>query len=167
MGGNLVLNYALRRKESLAGIVATSPYLRLAFEPPKWKLILGTLMLRIAPSITLPSGLDASGISRIPTEVVKYKKDPLIFDAVSPMYSFPIMEAGEWAIANADGLKCKTLLLHGTGDQIIAYRGTEAFHENTDNTTLELYEGGYHELHNDLCRKEVLLKIGEWIKGSL
>ena len=167
MGGNLVLNYALRRKSTLAGIIATSPYLRLAFQPPKWKMVIGKWMLRIMPSITLPSGLDPNGISRISEEVAKYKNDPLIFDAISPMYSFPVMEAGEWAIANAAELPYKAILLHGTGDKIIDYRGTVEFHKNSGKTTLKLFEGGYHELHHDVCREEMLHTITDWLQSAI
>lgn len=167
MGGNLVLNYALRRKHLIKGVIATSPYLRLAFEPPKWKMILAKTMLHIFPSITLPSGLDPEGISRIPEEVDRYKKDPLVHDKVSPMFSLPIMAAGEWAIVHSNLLNVNTLLLHGTGDQIIDYRGTEAFHENASTTTLKLLEGGYHELHKDLCSKEMLGLINNWLAQQL
>ena len=127
MGGNLVLNYAMRRKTKIKGIVATSPYLRLAFQPPKWKMLLGKFMLKIMPSITLPSGLDPNGISRIPEEVEKYKNDPLVHDQVSPMFSFPIMDAGEWAIENASKLSIETLLTHGTADQIIIIKQPKSF----------------------------------------
>ena len=34
LGGNLVLNYALRRKPDLRGVIATGPWLKLAFDPP-------------------------------------------------------------------------------------------------------------------------------------
>ena len=34
LGGNLVLNYALRRKPGLAGVIATSPAIRTATPPP-------------------------------------------------------------------------------------------------------------------------------------
>lgn len=167
MGGNLVLNYGLRRNHPIKGIVATSPYLRLAFKPPAWKMILGQAMLKIYPSITLPSGLDPNGISRIPEEVERYKNDPLVHDKVSPMYSFPIMDAGEWAIANSNLLKVNTLLLHGTGDPIIDYKGTAAFHKNANTTTLELIDGAYHELHKDLCSKEMLGLVKNWLGQQL
>ena len=78
MGGNLVLNYAMRRETSISAVVATSPYLRLAFQPPKWKMILGKLMLSVFPSITLPAEIDPKGISRTPEEVEEYVNDPLI-----------------------------------------------------------------------------------------
>lgn len=167
MGGNLVLNYALRRETEINGIVATSPYLRLAFQPPKWKMSLGKIMLKILPSITMPSGLDPKGISRISAEVEKYTSDPLVHDKVSPMYSFPIMQAGEWAITNAIRLKTNTLLLHGTGDQIIDHQGTEEFHRNADKTILKLFEGGYHELHHDLCKDVMLGVVQNWLRQQL
>lgn len=165
MGGNLVLNYALRKEVKLAGVIATSPYLRLAFKPPMWKMFIGRKLMGSA--ITLSSGLDPKGISRIPNEVEKYKNDPLVHDKVSPMFSFPVMDAGEWAIKNANQLTINTLLIHGTADSIIDYKGTEKFHENSNKTTLELFEGGYHELHNDLCRDEMLSTIQNWLKPQL
>ena len=167
MGGNLVLNYALRNNLRIAGTVATSPYLRLAFNPPKWKMVLGRLMLKSFPMVTLPSGLDAKGISRIPEEVMRYNNDPLIHDMVSPMFTFPIMEAGAWAINHASTLKTPTLLMHGTADPIIDYKATEEFHQNSNKTELKLFEGAFHELHHDLCKEEVLLTIGNWLKQRI
>lgn len=164
MGGNLVLNYVLRRKHNIKGAVATSPYLRLAFKPPKWKMTLGKFLLNIYPSLTMPSGLDASGISRIPEEVEKYKSDPLIHDEVSPMFSFPIMDAGQWAIENASKLTVDTLLLHGSDDPVIDYRGTEEFHNNSNITEFKLFKGGYHELHYDLCSHEMLRSVQNWFR---
>ena len=41
MGGNAVINYALKKTTPLQGIIATSPFLKLAFEPPKIKLVIG------------------------------------------------------------------------------------------------------------------------------
>jgi alpha-beta hydrolase superfamily lysophospholipase len=167
MGGNLVLNYALRNTTNLKGIIASSPYLRLAFQPPKWKMVLGKAMLNIWPSITLPAGLDPNGISRIPEEVEKYKSDSLIHDKVSPMFSFPIIDAGKWAIINATSLNIETLLVHGTADPIIDFKGTKEFHENNNTTTLKLFEGGYHELHHDICKVELLNVIQNWLREQL
>ncbi|MBC8768113.1 lysophospholipase [Arenibacter sp. BSSL-BM3] len=167
MGGNLVLNHALRIKSDFTGIVASSPYLKLAFQPPKWKMTLGKAMLQIFPSITMSSGLNPQHISRIAQEVEKYIADPLVHDRVSPMYSFPIMEAGEWAINNGHKLKIPTLLLHGTGDKIIDYRGTQSFHENSNKTELQLIEGGYHELHKDVGCKGTLDLIASWLTNRM
>ena len=44
MGGNVVINFTLRRKHQLKGVIATSPFLRLAFDPPGWKIFFGKLI---------------------------------------------------------------------------------------------------------------------------
>lgn len=130
-------------------------------------MILGKAMLNIWPSITLPAGLDPNGISRIPEEVEKYMADTLIHDKVSPMFSFPIIDAGEWTIAHAKSLAVETLLIHGTGDPIIDFEGTREFHENSYRSTLKLINGGYHELHHDICKEEVLRIIQNWLQQQL
>lgn len=167
MGGNVVINYTLQKKHNLQGIIATSPFLKLAFQPPVWKLSLGKIMQKIAPSITLGNELDANDISRDLTEVEKYKSDPLVHDKVSPNFSITFIETGKWAIQNADKLETPMLLLHGTGDKIIDYKATEKFAKNTKKATLKLYENGYHELHNDLCKEEVLTDIITWLNAQL
>jgi alpha-beta hydrolase superfamily lysophospholipase len=43
LGGNLVLNYVLRRQPHLKGVIATAPWLHLAFEPPASKIALGKM----------------------------------------------------------------------------------------------------------------------------
>ncbi|WP_440122779.1 lysophospholipase [Tenacibaculum sp. Ill] len=167
MGGNTVINYTLRKEHLLKGIIATSPFLRLAFEPPAWKLSLGKIMQKIAPSITLGNELDANDISRDPVEVEKYSNDPLVHDKVSPNFSLSFIDAGEWAIKNASSLKTPMLLLHGTGDKIIDYKGTEAFANNASKTSIKLYEGGFHELQNDLCKEEMLQDVVNWLNTQL
>nr|BFF36432.1 alpha/beta hydrolase [Tenacibaculum mesophilum] len=167
MGGNTVINYTLREKHHLKGVIATSPFLRLAFQPPTWKLSLGKIMQKIAPSITLGNELDANDISRDPVEVEKYSNDPLVHDKVSPNFSLSFIDAGEWAIENASSLKTPMLLLHGTGDKIIDYKGTEAFANNTPKASIKLYEGGYHELQNDLCKEEMLQDVVNWLNTQL
>lgn len=167
MGGNVVINYVLRKNNSFRGVIATSPMLKLAFQPPAWKLSLGKIMQKIAPSITLPSELDASGISRVQTEVDKYVNDPLVHDKISPNFSILFFTAADWAIENASKFNVPIYLLHGTDDKIIDYKGTEQFANNTKKATLKLYKGGYHELHNDVCKEELLQDVVNWLNSQM
>ncbi|MDH7446625.1 alpha/beta hydrolase [Aquimarina sp. 2201CG14-23] len=167
MGGNLIINYVLRNKPEITGAIATSPFLRLAFQPPAWKMTIGKLLQKIAPSVTLPSELDVEAISRIPDEVKKYQNDPLIHDKISPNFSFPIIEAGSWAIDHADMLETPMLLVHGTDDKIIDYTGTQDFSKKTSYADLVLFDKGYHELHNDIDREKLIKTIVNWIENNL
>lgn len=166
MGGNLVINIALRKDLDIKGVVATSPFLRLAFKPPKWKLFLGRTMLSIWPSMTLPSELEVEAISRDANEVRRYNEDPLVHDKISPMFTFPIMDAGEWALENVDKLRTSMLVLHGTGDRIIDHRASEELAVHNDKIQLRLFEEGYHELHHDICKVEFMQAILDWLKSK-
>ena len=163
LGGNLVINYALTKNSSLEGIIASSPFLRLAFNPPKWKIVIGKLLLKIAPSLTMPSEIEVEAISRDKDEVKKYCDDDLVHDKVSPMFIFPVIDAGEWAIKNAHKVQSPMLVLHGTGDRVIDYKGSEEFCENIPKAQLALFKNGYHELHHDLCKEEFMQTILKWL----
>lgn len=163
LGGNLVINYALRKNHKLKGIIATSPFLRLAFNPPQWKVLFGKILLKIAPSTTLQNEIEVEAISRDKNEVNRYCKDKLVHDKVSPMYVFPVSEAGKWAITNAQKLQIPMLILHGTGDRLTDYKASEDFCNNTKKAKFKSFDNGYHELHHDLCKEEFIQTILKWL----
>ena len=167
MGGNVVINYVLKRKNNLNGVIATSPFLKLAFQPPFWKLTLGRLLQKIAPAFTMGNELDVNALSRDKNEVQKYINDPLVHDKISPNYSLTFMETGIWAINNADKLSVPTLIIHGTGDRLTSHEASEAFALNNNKVNLKLIQGGYHELHNDLCKQELIEASISWIETQL
>ena len=163
MGGNVVVNYLLRSTPPLTGAILSSPFFRLAFQPPSWKLSIGKILKNVLPGITMPLDLDTKALSRDPKEIDAYVNDPLVHNRVSPNFSFPIMEAGEWALKNAHSLKIPVLAIHGTKDRIIDYKATEAFASASPQVTLALFENGFHELHNDLEKENVLDTVINWI----
>lgn len=165
MGGNVALNYGLRRPGRITGMVVTSPFLQLAFEPPAWKLKMGKLLAGIWPSMTMANEIDPGELSQIQEEVEAYRQDPLVHDRVSPAYSIEFIEKGEWAMQNAGDLKVPTLLIHGTADRITSCRASEEFAQGAGKKVDFMpIEGGYHELHHDLEKDRVLDAIVKWIR---
>ena len=167
MGGNVVLNYALRRKTKLQGVIATSPFLKLAFEPPAVKLFFGKIIKKVAPSLTMGNELVVNHLSRIPEEVQKYVDDPLVHNKISPNYSLVFFDTGEWAIKNADKTKTPMCVFHGDADKITSHEGSKEFIQNSKTGTFKSYKGGYHELHKDSCRDEMLSDVIEWLNAQL
>ncbi len=167
MGGNLVINYTLRKKHSLLAVVVSSPFLRLAFEPPKWKISLGKIVQKIAPSITLGNELDVSHISRDSAEVKKYVNDKLVHSKISANYALVFLETANWAIQNAKTLEVPMLVVHGTGDRITSHKGSEEFAAQSDLVELKLINEGYHELQNDICKAEFLTLISNWLHKQI
>ncbi|WP_224491169.1 alpha/beta hydrolase [Robertkochia flava] len=167
MGGNVVLGYTMKRKPAVKGVVSTSPFLRMAFEPPAWKMAMGKILRNLIPSLTMPSGLNPEHISRDPREVKKYKEDPLVHEKVSPNFVFPFLKAGEWILAHPEEMGVPLLLCHGTGDQITSHWATKALAKQMGKADLELFEGGYHELHNDYGKEEMKSRVVQWLEQNL
>jgi len=168
LGGTIVANYVLRRQSDITGAIISSAMLRLAFDPPAWKMKVGNWLRNVYPKFTENTGLEVEAISRDKKEVEKYKKDPLIHDKITINYSLPFFEAGEWAIKNAGILTKPVFVFHGTKDRLTDYKGSVDYAQIAGKKAmLKLYEGGYHELHNDLCKDEVLDDITNWIESFL
>ena len=167
MGGNLIINYILKTKHDFKGAISTSPFLKLAFEPPLWKLNIAKVLYKFYPSITLSSGLDPKGLSRDPKEVNKYIKDPLVHDKISPNYSITMIRSGRWAIENAHLTNLPLLVLHGTKDPITSHIASKNLARRSKNIDLKLYQGALHELHHDLCKNQMLDDVLSWINNLL
>lgn len=168
MGGNLVLNYAIRNGSGVKAVVGSSPYLRLAFVPPKWKVTLANVMGSLLPGLQQPTGLATAMLSHDPAVVKAYENDPLVHDKITVAYYLSIEKSGEWAIQHAAELKVPTLVFHGAGDQITSHEATREFAENAQgNAELKLWDNLYHETHNEPEYRQVLGYVADWIEKTL
>jgi alpha-beta hydrolase superfamily lysophospholipase len=168
MGGNVVINYALTREPKITGVIASSPLLRLAFEPPAWKTVLGNLVKNIFPSLPQFSGLDSTAISRIPEEVAKYNNDKLVHDSITPGMYFGFMEKAEYAMAHADEFPLPLLIYHGTADKLTSAIASKEFAEKAGaKAQLQLFEGGYHETHHDHDKDKAIALICQWLQQHI
>lgn len=165
MGGNLALNYILRTPgHPYTKLVLTSPYLKLAFNPPGWKLALGKIAASVYPSLSQPTGLDVTAISRDVNEVEKYKKDPLVHGKITAGFFAQIHPAAAWALANAGSLKIPTLVVHGSMDRITSPEGSKQLAENAGAMVqVKIWEGLFHETHNEPEKNEVLAFTLNWL----
>lgn len=153
MGGTVVSNYILRRKPvGVAGVILSSPYFKLAFKPPAWKLALAGIMKNLWPSLTQPTGLNVNHISRIPEEVERYTTDPSIHDQMSVAFFQAIHPAGQFALTKAHEWRTPILIGHGLCDAITSASASQEFYGNlpksTDKTSFWV-EQGFHELHHE------------------
>ncbi|MDW8319191.1 MAG: alpha/beta hydrolase [Anaerolineae bacterium] len=163
LGGNEVLNYALRRRPDVVGVVSTSPGLRPGFKPPALQLAAGRLMNRLWPAFTMPNGLEMDALCRDPAVIAAYQADPLNHDRLSARLGIGLLEAGEWAIAHAAEFPVPLLLMHGTGDRLTSPQASVEFAGRAPRCTLQLWEGLYHETHNDPEKDQVIAFMVRWL----
>ncbi len=164
MGGNVVLNYALRRKPEIAGVIASSSWLKLAFDPPKFEVALGRFVNNVFPGFTQSTKLDSSAISRDKKVVEAYDNDPLVHDKISARLFVETYAAAAYALQHAAEMKLPLLIFHGTEDRLTSPEGSQQFADKVkENCTFKLWDGLYHETHNEPEKEEVLKYIVTWL----
>jgi alpha-beta hydrolase superfamily lysophospholipase len=164
LGGNQVLNYLLREKPSLKGAIVTSPAIKLGFQPPFLKILLGNVASKILPALSQKSGLNINNLTHDENVIIKYNNDPLVHDKVSAKTFTSFYNAGLWALNNADKLETNLLLMHGKEDRLTSPKATEEFAKKAGSScTIKLWDNLYHELHNEISREKVVKYIIKWL----
>ena len=166
LGGTFALNYLLKTNTKLSGAIISSPWLKLAFEPPKSKIILAKILNYVFPWLIQRSGLNAGHISRETEVVDKYKNDPLGHGKISVRLFNIAMQSANYALEHSGDLKTRTLLLHGGADKITSSEAGKKFAMGNSKTEFIEFEDGYHELHNEEFKHQVFEKIMDWIDNK-
>jgi len=167
LGGTIVLQYVLQNKPQIKGVIVTSPWLRLSFEPSKAKLKLVSIMKGIMPSLVQPSGLIVEHVSHDPAVIDSYKNDPLNHNKISVGLVHSTISAAEYSLSHASELKLPLLLIHGSDDLITSPEGSREFASKTPLAELKIWPGGYHELQNELFKDDVFGFIENWTSSKL
>ena len=167
-GGLLVLNYALRRKPEIQGVIASAPGLKSPVTEQKLKIFLAKVLGTLMPELAMASGLNAEHISRDPEVVQKYVNDPLVHDRTSLAMAKHSIEAITWALENAMKFDLPLLIMHGDGDLITYPEGSQEFIAQVPaNKTLKIWPGLYHEIHNEPEKEAVLAFALDWVNQQL
>ena len=167
LGGGIAMEYLTSCDSKFKGAVITSPWLKLSFEPEKSKILLAGIMKNIMPSLVQPSGLVAGNISHDSEVVEKYVNDPLVHDRISVGLFHNAVTAGKYSLEHASSLKIPVLLMHGSDDRITSPDGSREAASKSPMIQLKIWDGGYHELHNEPFRREVFGYITDWINLQL
>lgn len=165
MGGNIVINYMLRKQPNIAGAITTSPWLKLYTEASKVQQAMAKVMRKIYPGLVQKTGLDAKLLSHDAEIVNKYVTDPMVHGLMSIELYLSMEEAAQWALSNAkEQLKKPLLVLHSTADQITDAKGSAEFKRKAGFLVdYRQLDDSFHELHNEPNYAEVLSLIFNWI----
>ncbi|MFZ5920990.1 MAG: alpha/beta hydrolase [Chloroflexota bacterium] len=168
LGGILTLNYALRRKPDVKGVITSAAGLRTAIELQKGKVFLARVFGSVIPSVVIPSGLDPNTISRTPEVVQRYVSDPLVHDKLSFGMGKSVMGAIAWAFEHAPEFPAPLLVMHGTADQLGFASGSQEFASKVKgDCTFKAWEGLSHELHNEPEQAQVFEYTVAWMDAHL
>jgi alpha-beta hydrolase superfamily lysophospholipase len=168
LGGALVLFTTLRRKPQIAGVIATGAGLHTPLIEQKLKVSFANAMAAVLPRMTLSTGLNPELISRDPQVVQAYLNDPLVHYKASLAMARSTIQAILWTMDHAAEMKVPLLLMHGTGDQLTYPSGSQEFARQVPGSCwLRLWDGLYHEIHNEPEKEQVIAEAIRWMDDQL
>ena len=171
LGGLLVLTYALKHKAGLRGVIATSSGLRSQVHDQKLKLVMARLLGSLVPTAQINNGLDIALLSHDQNVINAYKNDPLNHDRISLGFGKAGLDATDYAWSHAEEFSLPLLIMHGTADKNTYPSGSKDFAKlaakNNKDVTLQLWEGLYHETHNEPEQQDVFKFIIHWLDAHM
>ena len=165
MGGLIALQYLTGSPdERIRGAVISAPALDTGAATGVQRLV-APLLSRLLPDLGV-LGLDAGTISRDPAVVAAYRTDPLNY--TGKVRARTGSEMMSTATAMATRLRSLTLplfVLHGGADRLVPTAASELVpaHAASADVTRTVYDGLYHEPHNEPEQDRVLDDVIAWL----
>jgi alpha-beta hydrolase superfamily lysophospholipase len=166
-GGVVSCVYTLENQDKIAGLICES----FAFQvyAPDFALAVVKGISHLAPHAHVLK-LHNEDFSRDPKVVKAKNEDKLIANEVQPTKTVAaLVRADERLKKEFPTITLPVLILHGTADKATKPSGSQLFYDTagSQDKTLKLYEGHYHDLLNDLGKDDVMADILAWIDKRL
>ena len=164
-GGLVAIRTVLDRDLGLSGLILSNPSIRVSAHAPGWKLFIAKLLLRIAPQVTMSTGLSNDQLTHDPEVRAEIEADPLRHGWISPPLYFGMLATGRMALDRSAEIHLPTLLILGGSDPVIDPKAGRLFFEGlgAEDKMLKLYAGMRHEPLNEIGREAVLADLANWL----
>lgn len=165
MGGTIVTLLAVERRPDIAGLILSAPLLKMPNHLFRTLRYLAIFVSRLLPRLRVTS-LGSRYISRDPQVVADFDSDPLVFHGRFPIRTGAEILRGLGRVRRRmEAVESPFLILHGTGDLVTDPEGSRQLHARarSQDKTLLLYEGLYHDLFHEPEKEKVLSDVLEWI----
>ena len=167
VGGVIASSYVFEHQTEIAGLICES----FAFDvglPELAQLALegASYLIPHLPVYSLKNEI----FSRDPKVVEQMNNDPLIANEKQPAETVSeVLKAAALLKENMPNFKIPVFIIHGTADKATRPEGSQYFYDNvgSEDKTLKLYEGGYHDLLNDIDKETVMRDILAWINERI
>lgn len=172
LGALLAVLWLIERPSSsrppVAGAVVSAIGLHSALREQATKVRAARVLGRTLPKVRVKSGIDPETLSRDPEVVRAYRDDKQVHAIVSLGFGFDALEALDTVAAGAPGLTVPLLVIHGGEDAVAYASGGREFAALTPGvSTLQVYDGLFHEIHQEPEQERVFADVLAWIERQL
>ena len=165
-GGLIASSYlAFSQYPKTRGLVLTSPLYGIALPVPLWRHCLGMLLSVLAGDHCEPSNVNPAFLTHDRELLGGYPRDPLIFHNISARLYREFKTMMDRKNEMAAKLTLPVLMLQAGEDFVVSKDRAIEFYDQIRSTDkeLEVYEGFYHEILNEIKRDSVYSRIGTWL----
>ena len=166
LGGLITSFHLLDHQADFKGAIISAPAVMVPENISPLVIAIGKVLSIIAPKAGL-IGLDTSYLSHDKTVVDNYNADPLVFHGKMPArLSAEILRAMTRVTAEVGRISLPLFILQGSGDKIVDPAGAPMLYEkvSSKDKTLKIYEGLYHEVHNEPERETMFKDLETWLQ---
>jgi alpha-beta hydrolase superfamily lysophospholipase len=169
MGGLNAVRYVLKYPKTVDGLLLHCPAVSHNLDVGVGTRIAGTFLSVLNVKRYVESGISYSDASRNPENVKKLEADPLRFSLVTPRFGMEVLKASKDAFQSASTITMPVLLQQAGADKLVFPEKSKEFFENLSSAdkTWRLYDGLYHQLHQEPEKDQVLGDLYAWLDKRL
>ena len=169
LGGLIATAYAEERPEGLAGLILSSPFLRLKLPIGGVKQAAAKVLSRVAPTRDIGNSIPADELWPEPEGAAAYTSAPLNHHVATARWAAEALAAQGAALSAAGRLELPLLVMYAGADTIADPAASRELFAaaSSDDKTLRCYEGYYHELFNEVGRADVFADLAAWLEARV
>lgn len=169
MGGLLAVLYAEKSEKDLKGLILSGASMILPDNVSPFLIKVARFIAKIMPKLPVQQ-FEYSGCSRDPKVIDAIREDPLYYKGKTRARTGnEIIQGIKEALANLKNITIPILICHGGADPIINPDASKNIYKNvgSEDKELKIFDGLYHEIHNEPEKTEVLKYLGDWIEKRI
>ncbi|MDD5647846.1 MAG: lysophospholipase, partial [Dehalococcoidia bacterium] len=162
MGGLIATVYALQYQNDLVGLVISAPALKPGESISPAIIAMAGFLSAVTPKLGVQA-LDSTYISKDKAVVEAYDKDPLVYRGkVTARLGSELFTTMKAVDSKLQSIVIPLLILQGSEDKMVNQEGAKALYAKagSKDKTLKIYDGFYHEVHNEPGKDRVFTDMG-------
>ncbi len=165
VGGNIATNFVINHPHDFDGLIISAGTIKPGSSLSRIKIAMANVLSLILPKMGVDT-IDASAISRDRQVVDAYNNDPLVYRGkISARLGVELLKSMRDLKNGMPQIKLPILIMQGTDDRLSDPEGSLILYERirSEDKTLKLYEGFYHEILNEPEHEKVFADMEEWL----
>ncbi|MHA1964011.1 MAG: alpha/beta hydrolase [Candidatus Thorarchaeota archaeon] len=169
MGGLNAIRYVLKYPRTVDGLLLHCPAVSHNLDMGIGKRIAGSILSTLNVKRYVPIGIEYTNASRNPEHIKRLENDSLRVNIVTPRFGMEMLKASKGAMQSAPDIIMPVLLQQAGSDKIVIPEKSKEFFDNLGSAdkTWHLYDGFYHQLHEEPEKDQVLGDLYSWLDKRL